>query len=244
MTGAEFTQWLRRYSQAYPSVSRWLNELGPTMRDAQITLWQGLLADIEFGDALLVIDRMTRGVIASVGGFDTDREQTGRVVRDAAKAIAYERRLDLERQREAQVVARPFSTASAFKALDRVNALVKAGRTMAQALDEIFADEPDDDVTNAYRCLTCRDVGVVSVYTARTVDEVRRTGTAGILKTYVTPCCCSKGRTWVVDNEPLPRGKWHSSARYDSRAYCLRGNGSRDEELEAIRRWLKMRLFV
>lgn len=133
MTQKEFNQWWSDLTTRFPSIAGWFTRLQPVDGVSQpehqkrvLRTWYDVLQDVLLADALEVSQRMQRGDLEQIGGFDSDKERTPNIIRHHARAISFERE-ERVRRRSGENFERVHDTFPAGKLLRRIIQLQEKG---------------------------------------------------------------------------------------------------------------------
>ncbi len=255
MNHSEFLIWKARYNAAFPSVGKWLGKLGDELKAAQLDKWEGLLRGVSLADATQVIARMTEGVIDRVGPFDSDQEDTGLIVRNAARDIERDR-AEAAYEREAiQCDGAPIpmsggcSTVGLYRRILDLRESGADDATIKAVLAEEVGGHPGDGVpSRRVRCELCEDSGFVQVWAPSTIARIKAKAPVERKhrRTVTTACSCEFGdkRCRTDGATPnagrgAPRPKLiPDGVRYDPRRYCLvRGGDTGDDAFRELESW-------
>ena len=253
MTPHEFATWWRGYAQAFPSVSKWINDLGDSAKP-QLRLWAETLEDVPLREAMAITRAMATDRMPAIGSFDSDREATARIIRRAVLAKLGAEKRD---RKERDLLERPTVLPIGAVATDQqgrpvtlrdmlriVSGLRNAGRTAEQARDElnrtlVWRDDFDFQ-RDAHDCFACQDRGTVEVWRPDLVQVAIATpqtllDNPRLRRSCAAPCSCQEGmrRIWT-DASPPPKGwaGWRSKlTAYSSERMCrVTDPGLGDEE--------------
>lgn len=251
MTGDEFKTWLTDYTMKFPSVARWLHNLGEEHDRGIRRAWLDTLRDVPLRDAMRVTLGMARGDLDRVGSFDHEIEQTAVVIRRAARrleaAAAAARHEpasadeDLYYRYRAGVL--PASALRGRSIVEEYQRLEMSGMSKADIAHKLFPiGEPDPYNQPRYRCLDCRDIRRVTVWSYEAMAAWRAGRLASCTHRSMTgPCCCEAARIHLYDPKgPKPRGNvWPIGCEYSPDRFCKSDDFYSEEAIERFGRWCK-----
>ena len=214
MTEPEFWEWYSDYAAAFPGVDAKLGAIKDDANpkgEATLKHWLKAFADVELDDAKEVTNQMVMGEIAVIRDFELGT--TAAVVRKHAREIFYQRTAKPEEapwrnherrfERGKQIVGASsvMQEPGMRAALEELLAMKAAGESRKEQqamLRERFPEDPTDR-RERFFCRTCRDLGLVRVwseramraYTDNKLDDRKNRTTATI------PCECERGRKKV-----------------------------------------------
>lgn len=211
MTGKEFDIWMADYCAAFPETQAWMNN-SPSVAST-LKHWRNALAAVELVDALEVTQRLLRGDDEPIKAFE--REQTPAVIRRLANAQALRRNSPVKPSDELpEYIASKPDDFEMSPLLKRIRDAAAEGMTKEDINRHILPVVPFEK-QNRYRCLKCRDVGVLAVWHPASMHAVLD-GTFGPPRTrseIFVACSCSAANKfhWALPfNEkqmvPCPRG--------------------------------------
>lgn len=211
MTRKEFDTWMADYCAAFPETGAWLNN----SPDVTTTLrhWQTALMAVDLTDALEVTQRMLRGDDESVKAYE--REQTPAHVKRLCLRQADRRRFGASQDDSApEYISSRSDDFEMSPLLKRMRDAAAEGMTKEDISRHILPVVPFEK-QNRYRCLKCRDVGVLAVWHPASMHAVLD-GTFGPPRTrseIFVACTCTAANKfhWALPfNEkqmvPCPRG--------------------------------------
>jgi len=231
MNAEAIHEFAAKFNRQFPEYGRWLLQgLDRHERKAQIDAWALCLSDVDSRDADAALERLIRGEDKLPEAYERSRFPAA--VRDLCRE-AYARRSRVQARRE-EIPGRSAIAGGAATAIyRRVLELIDGGAVVADAVDQVMAEQPKPDPScePRYDCLTCRDEGLVTVWHTsvlvallrREFDERRHS------QAMVVPCSCRAGRV------RLRPGRWGESAVYGDRKYCLYG------AVADLKDWVAMR---
>lgn len=190
MTRAEFNSWLKDYYAAFPDTSAWVNSSPDSKRT--LDFWAQALAGTELADAKEVTRRMAIGEEPAPLAYE--REATARMVAVASKRVRAGRRSPQRlEERLPDYGGEKWSMAGMLKDAKDMR---DRGLSVAQAMAELVKRIPEDQNPPRYKCLRCRDIGVVLVWANSTIHAVMKRAERVPLYRCAVRCDCESGKRW------------------------------------------------
>lgn len=237
MTSDEFKTYFRRFGELFPDRAAWITNKGDAGKPFN-RAWCDLFANIRLDDALASLDRCFAGDegYPDLGNAYGDNERLPRTTLALARTAERSRRngnAGLEPlQRRDRAKYQPARTGGVGAAFARIVELRSAGTTDLATIMETLETEghfppsdPADEPT--YRCLTCFDQGIVTVWHHLTVKAVEDQGREGLQnhryrRSMSAPCSCDRGLGYVGE-----RRLWRRERTiYTDDRYCLIRNST------------------
>ena len=191
MNSAEMNKWIKEHSRWFPTVRAKLKE-NPDI----VELWRRVLSDVQLEDALLVSESMGTGELEPPAAYEWDR--LAAIVLRECKQLEYARLPDSESVSRYEIQEPMGSLGKAYRAflsvLDDGGTEQEAKAKMGEILmvDSTGREE-------SFRCLECRDTGLVTVWSFESVRAfmTNQTGGNSWKQSMSAPCCCDKGEKFV-----------------------------------------------
>lgn len=224
MNNADFDAWLDDYAEAFPETAAWLNGFGEDSTPRILARWQAVFTDRRVGlaDAKAATAAMLAGRSPAIAAYE--REQT------PARVAAIARKIADDRTRVAPAeVDEPQRAVGVGGLFREIVGARKAGATPEQIEALIVARFGDhgDDRRSRYRCLRCRDTGVVTVLAIASTKQLERVAAGEPCGTAAAACDCREADAWQRTAAPL--------ARYSDAEHVLAaGPGSRQDRATAL----------
>lgn len=227
MTNNEFQTWLTDFTAAFPGLGEWIEKL-PAKKATMRHWFENVFVNIEFADAWAVTRRMFKGDDAMVAAYD--REKLPQIIASLADR-ARDRRLNPT----GEFIPEYVEAGNRKKKFDligicsKIQAAMKGGMSPIEACEKhLPATDPEE--APRYKCLDCRDTGMVSVWHVTAMAAAKR-GTFD--RKRHTSLCKIRCRCFAGDRYPA------FSQTYNPDKWLRVENASRQEEIDRLHAYMK-----
>lgn len=208
MNQAQFNSWYADFCTAYPQTDEFVQRGGNGR--ATLAHWFDVLSACELDDAMNVTRRMLRGDDDELKPYD--RHATPRHVAALCEALR-QRRMQPAASRKFEpdfLRNEPEPDWSCGDVLKRLRECAASGSSLMALAERLMPIDPDKEPR--FRCLDCRDRGLVTCWHPATMHAARigkLTGRSSGRYTCVVVCDCKAGKQF----ESLARGGWNEKLK-------------------------------
>jgi hypothetical protein len=185
----------------FPGIHNWLEKADDP--EATYDTWRAMLARIDIGDAQAVLAALLAGDYDDYpDGTAPDRWPLWLIRK--AKEFSGERR---DRAESARIAGQ------ARRGIDQDRLVDFLARKTYQREDPTRAAQAIQFTEPRYSCLTCRDTGIVPVWSGQVIGRLLAGKPIEQLRTETVACTCDRG-------EGLRSGRWEGSPTFDDVQFC------------------------
>lgn len=213
MTNNEFQTWLTDFTAAFPGIGEWIERL-PAKRATMRHWFENVFVNIELADAWAVTRRMFKGEDSAVEAYD--REKLPQIVA-ALASRARDRRLNPT----GEFVPEYVEAGNRKKKFDLIGICSKIlnamkGGSSAHEACAIHLPPIDEEDQPRYRCLTCRDTGMVNVWHVTAMHAARhgKFDRRRHSSPCVIRCNCDAGNRYPAFALTFDPNKWLPCSNY------------------------------
>jgi hypothetical protein len=176
MNESDLSAWAMTHGRAFPQWEDFAMRLLRGNDHSRLHAWLAPLRSITLDDAKAVTVAMAAGRVNPIRQFEY--ESTPGLVLDAARRLAQDATRELEQeQRRAEDRKRTNAVGKPVVELGQLRGLAFRYARAVESNDaaeckRILDEVPPDAREASYRCVRCRDTGLLAVYHWRTVDAV------------------------------------------------------------------------